>query len=82
MVRVFTQGRYNVYVYPEVGQPHHLPHCHVRWSDGSTQVRLPSLQVLEGTPLPPAVRDLLHDRLDEIVAAWNALNQERSIDDE
>ncbi|MBA2446698.1 MAG: DUF4160 domain-containing protein [Chloroflexi bacterium] len=58
MVRVVGRGRFSVYVYAEAGQPHHLPHCHVRWSDGSTQVALPTLWVLAGDELPRPAREL------------------------
>jgi hypothetical protein len=43
MVRVVVQGRFRVYVYAEGGQPHHLPHCNVRWPDGDAQVALDDL---------------------------------------
>lgn len=79
MVQVVRRGRFSVYVYAEAGQPHHLPHCHVRWSDGSTQVALPTLLVLVGDDLPGRARRMLWDELDEICAAWNRLNPERSL---
>jgi hypothetical protein len=79
MVRVVRRGRFTVYVYAEVGQPHHLPHCHVRWSDGSSQVALPTLTVLVGDELPRPARQLLWDYLEAICAVWNRLNPERSI---
>jgi hypothetical protein len=79
LVRVVRRGRFSVYVYAEVGQPHHLPHCYVRWSDGSTQVALPTLRVLAGDDLPSQARQLLRENLEEIYAAWNLLNPERSV---
>lgn len=79
MVRVISSGRFSVYVYHEEGQPHHLPHCNVRWSDGSSQVALPSLLVLAGDELPFPARRLLLDHLEEICAAWDRLNPRRGI---
>ena len=69
-----------MYVYAEVGQPHHLPHCHVRWPDGSIQVALPTLRVLAGGEIPPAARQLLLDHLDQICAVWDRLNPERAVE--
>jgi hypothetical protein len=78
-VKVAEHGGFRVYVYRKVGQPHHLPHCNVRWADGDTQVELPTLRTIIGTPLPRAAHAMLEDNLDALVAAWNALNAERSI---
>jgi len=77
-VKVAERGGFRVYVYREVGQPHHLPHCNVRWADGDTQVELPTLREIVGTPLPRAARRLLEDEREAIIAAWNDLNPERS----
>jgi len=79
MVRVLHSGAFSVYVYQEVGQPHHLPHCNVRWRDDNIQVALPTLELLAGTTFPPQARELLLDHLDEICAAWNDLNPGRAI---
>ena len=79
MVQVVRRGRFSIYFYAEVGQPHHLPHCNVRWSDGSTQVALPTLRVLAGDDLPSQARQLLRDNLEETCAAWSLLNPERSV---
>ncbi len=67
-----------MYVYAERGQPHHLPHCNVRWPDGNAQVSLPDLVLLAGAPLPREAHALLVQHLDAIVATWNALNPERA----
>jgi hypothetical protein len=66
-----------VYVYDEAGQPHHLPHCNVRWPDGDTQVALPSLEVIIGDPLPLLAWQLLQDELERICAKWDELNPGR-----
>ncbi len=80
VVRVASRGRYTVYVYAEGGQPHHLPHCNVRWPDGSVQVALPILIVLAGSHLPSEAMVLLQDSLDELCAAWNRLNPGRRVE--
>ncbi len=79
MVRVVVEGRFRVYVYAEGGQPHHLPHCNVRWPDGDAQGSLRTLSVLAGRPLPSEARLLLVQHLDAIVVAWNTLNPGRSV---
>jgi hypothetical protein len=79
VVRVVSRDKYNVYVYDECGQPHHLPHCNVRWPGGSVQVALPTLAVLAGTDLPRDALALLRDSLDELCAAWDRLNPGREI---
>jgi len=67
--------KFSVYVYSERGAPHHLPHCEVRWNDGtSAVVRLPSLQLLAGRQLSRADRKLLASVLDALAARWNELN--------
>lgn len=75
-MKVLEVGRFSVYVYYEVGQPHHLPHCHVRWEGKDTVIALPSLKVLAGESLPKAGRQLLIANLEEIVEAWGELNEE------
>lgn len=79
VVRVAQRGRYSVYVYDEAGERHHLPHCHVRWSDGGTQVSLPSLAILRGDDLPSVAEEMLRDNLEELRRVWNLLNPERQI---
>lgn len=74
-MRVLQLGKYAIYVYREVGGSHHLPHCHVRWSDGSVVVALPTLEVIAGGQLPREAQKLVANHLDEIWNAWNQLNQ-------
>jgi len=76
VVRVMSRGRFSVYVYAEVGQPHHLPHCHVMWPEGSAQVALPTLALLAGPRLPGAARVLLLDNLERLCDTWDTLNPE------
>ncbi len=79
MVRVVVAGRFRVYVYAEGGQPHHLPHCNLRWPGGEAQVSLRTLSVLAGDPLPREAHLLLVRHLDALVAAWNTLNPGRPV---
>jgi hypothetical protein len=79
VVRVASRGKISVYVYAEGGQPHHLPHCNVRWPDGDAQVALPTLLKIIGDDLPAQARELLHDHLEDICALWNQLNPGRMI---
>jgi len=74
-MKVLLSGKYAVYVYREVGGPHHMPHCHVRWPDGSIVVALPILNEIAGGKLPREAKKLLLDNLEEIWDAWNLLNQ-------
>lgn len=75
-MRVLDNGSYIVYVYSEIGQPHHLPHCHVHWAKGDTVVALPTLTVLAGPPLPRDGRRFLLEGVEEICACWDRLNSE------
>lgn len=78
-MRVLQRGRFRVYVYPEEGEPHHKPHCNVRWSDGDAQVELPTLDPIVGDPLPREARDLIFEGRAALIAAWNLLNPGRRI---
>jgi hypothetical protein len=73
MVRVVTQGRYRVYVYPEVGGRHHSPRCHVEWADGSCVIDLDTLAVIAGQATRQA-RLLVRQHEAQIRAAWDLLN--------
>lgn len=75
----FRYDAFSVYVYPETGQQHHLPHCHVRWAEGDTVVALPSQEILAGPSLPKAARRLLLDRMEEICSCWDELNPEVTV---
>lgn len=74
MPSVLRCGAYVVYVYPEVGGQHKLPHCHIRWGENSIAVALPSLVVVAGGALPRDARAVLTENLDLICAAWDELN--------
>jgi len=73
-MKVLQLGKYAIYVYREIGGAHHLPHCHVRWVEGSVVVALPILDVIAGGQLPREARKLVVDNLDKILKAWYQLN--------
>lgn len=74
MVRVATFGNFAVYVYAESNQPHHLPHCNVRWPDGDAQLALPSLDLIVGDAVPKRIVDEIREMLDEVCDEWDQLN--------
>ena len=78
-MKVLDDGKFSIYVYREIGQPHHLPHCHVRQADGETVVSLPMLIKIAGRPLSKSAKQLLLTHLEEICSAWNKINPERAI---
>jgi len=73
-MRVLSDGRFSVYVYSEIGNKHHLPHCHVRWVDGEAVVALPSLRIIVGSDLPRTAKELIRGNLEEIYAKWLEIN--------
>ena len=76
LMKVIEEGNIAVYVYNEVGQPHKMPHCHVRNPDSETVVALPSLTVIVGAPLSKSVRELLLATFEELCNCWDELNPE------
>lgn len=75
-MKALQSGKFTVYVYREIGERHHLPHCHVRWEEYETVITLPTLRHLAGSALPRSARRLLLEHLDEIYRIWVELNQE------
>lgn len=76
MVKVVQRGRFGVYVYAERGERHHLPHCHMYWSDGESVVSLRDGELLRGDDVPAAARRLIQAHLGEIRRVWDSLNPE------
>lgn len=74
---ISNHDQFSLHVYRELGQPHHLPHCHVRRSDGSaeTVVALPSLAVIVGPVLSRKERRCLEEDQDLLVEAWESHNE-------
>jgi hypothetical protein len=75
VVKVVQRGRYRIYVYVELGGPHHHPHCHVYWPDGSAAVELDSGRVLKGHDLPAEARRLFEEYQTLLENAWKDLNE-------
>jgi hypothetical protein len=69
-------GNFAVYVYDERGQPHHLPHAHIK--QGGRRVAsifLLSLEVYDNREQLP--RDLIKEiylRQEELLRLWQELN--------
>lgn len=69
-------GNFAVYVYDERGQPHHLPHAHIK--QGGRRVAsifLLSLVVYDTRqPLPKDLVKEIHVRQEELLRLWQELN--------
>jgi hypothetical protein len=71
-------GNFAVYVYDERGQPHHLPHAHIK--QGGRRVAsifLLSLEVYDNRKQLP--RDLIKEiyvRQEELLRLWQELNSD------
>lgn len=69
-------GNFGVYVYDERGQPHHLPHAHVK--QGGRRVAsifLLSLEVYDNrNPLPRTLIKEIHERQEDLLTLWQELN--------
>lgn len=69
-------GNFAVYVYGERGEPHHLPHAHIK--QGGRRVAsifLLSLVVYDNRqPLPRDLVEEIHVRQEELLRLWQELN--------
>jgi hypothetical protein len=69
-------GNIAVYVYDERGQPHHLPHAHIKLGGRRVaSIFLLSLEVYDNRE--PLARDLIkeiHVRQEELLRLWQELN--------
>lgn len=76
MPKILDNGTFQVYVYANDDNPHHLPHCHVYWDgdDHASVVSLPDLIELVGDALPRLARRYLQANVDDLMAAWRQLN--------
>ncbi|MGB7290960.1 MAG: DUF4160 domain-containing protein [Thermodesulfobacteriota bacterium] len=75
MPRILNYKQYEIYIYSESTGKHHLPHCHVRYSDGEILVSLPTLDVIVGDKLlPKGVKKFLKKNLEKLCGAWDELN--------
>ncbi len=69
-------GNFAVYVYDERGQPHHLPHAHIKLGRGRVaSIFLLSLVVYDNRePLPRDLIKAIHMRQVELLKLWEELN--------
>jgi hypothetical protein len=69
---ISNHDRFSFHVYPERGERHHRPHCHVRRSDGSaeTVVALASLEVIIGPALSRKERRAVFEDRQKLLEAW------------
>jgi len=69
-------GNFRVYLYDERGQPHHLPHAHIK--QGGRRVAsifLLSLQVYDiREPLPRALIKMIQEKQEDLLRLWQELN--------
>jgi hypothetical protein len=69
-------GNFAVYVYDERGEPHHLPHAHIK--QGGRRVAsifLLSLVVYHNRePLPKDLIEEIHVRQEDLLRLWQELN--------
>lgn len=76
MARGFRFGNYGVYVLPERGQPHHLPHAHVmRRNQRVATVALLTLTVFhQCEPLPAQLVERIRNEQPALLDLWVDLN--------
>jgi hypothetical protein len=69
-------GNFAVYVFDERGQPHHLPHAHIKQRRRRVaSVFLLSLEVYDCRDrLPQALLDEIRKEQDNLLAKWVELN--------
>jgi hypothetical protein len=72
----FRTGNFSVYVFDERGQPHHLPHAHIKQRGRRVaSIFLISLEVYDNhEPLPRSLIDEIHVRQEELLGLWLELN--------
>jgi hypothetical protein len=69
-------GNFAVYVYDERGQPHHLPHAHIKQRGRRVaSIFLLSLEVYDSRePLPRNLIGEINVRQEELLRLWVELN--------
>jgi len=69
-------GNIAVYVYDERGQPHHLPHAHIkRGGRRVASIFLLSLEVYDNRePLPRDLIEEIHAMQEDLLRLWQELN--------
>ena len=76
MARILTHGNYAVFVLPERGQRHHLPHAHIKHgAQRVASIFLLTLDVFDDIErLPPALLTYIGGNQEQLLAAWKELN--------
>jgi hypothetical protein len=69
-------GNFAVYVYDERGQPHHLPHAHIKQRGRQmASIFLLSLQVYDNRePLPADLIEEIQVKQEDLLRLWQELN--------
>jgi hypothetical protein len=78
MPRILTYGNYGVFVYDERGQPHHLPHAHIRNRGRRVaSIFLFTLEVFDDIEqLPSGLVGYISEHHEVLLARWEELNGE------
>jgi hypothetical protein len=78
MARILSHGNYGVFVLPERGQRHHLPHAHIKNRDQRVaSIFLVTLEVFgQIERLPSDLMMHINDNQEQLLAAWEGLNHE------
>jgi Domain of unknown function (DUF4160) len=71
---ILRKDGFVVCIYCELGSPHHLPHCHVRWGDQAAVVSLVTLRFIAGDDIPPSGVQILVENIDLLLEKWEQLN--------
>jgi hypothetical protein len=76
MPRVLRVGNFAVYVYDERGQPHHLPHAHIKERDRLVaSIYLATLEVYHCRgSLPRTLLDAIRREQEGLIERWKELN--------
>jgi hypothetical protein len=78
MPRILLYESYAVYVFDERGQPHHLPHAHIKVKGRRVaSIYLLTLDVFDDVErLPPSLLAYIGQHHEELLAAWERLNHD------
>ena len=79
MTRVFRHRNYGVYIGDERGEPHHLPHAHVKERrDIVWTINLYTLEPMHASKkMPKALVERLREEQETMIGIWERLNGER-----
>lgn len=69
-------GNFRVYVYDERGQPHHLPHAHIKLGNRRVaSIFLLSLEFYDNRdPFPRALVKAIQEKQEVLLRLWQELN--------